>query len=594
MGTSNQKILPMGTMQHYLSRKATLFMPIAGSGRRMGSQMARASLDPALSRCLLLEGEFTGQREDACRFLTRRGWHHSNSPWGALCGCWRPPPVRGTATTDQRASSACDGHPADGSAAEPTEPDADLLDHKWIFWDPGECSGECRPVGTAHAVADEADGGSPQMSGPIQGQLARGGGAWDHEEVGGGGGGARLSRQPPESRLPLSQGLSGLHSRSSQPSSKGAVHRPSSRRSSDGQLAACMQEPPTNAHTQGNASSFHNGVMDQYGGEVGGQGTPRVSASADTRTDADGSSHGGEGGDAISTLREPVGCIPRMGGWLDYYAWRGLASTCPAALMLHMPLTLFYFLQLSRSSIPGLASPGCHVDVLVLGPDEEYRNLAPFKELAALLPATHLHLHMIGPAVPAARDGERIILKAARRPSSPTLSEPRHAAHDRRRSLHGTNREHRDSGGEAHVDDMEAEEGTVERVESARQDHVDRPTPPLPPGRQAPTCREIPAGEPRGSLEVHLMRGLCHERVPDLHLPQGRAVDLVVGFNAGIAAYASWLPTLRFITSGGCGSTPPSFFTDYAEEAVLMALAAVTSDPLLLARYTITHQDGRL
>lgn len=57
---------------------------------------------------------------------------------------------------------------------------------------------------------------------------------------------------------------------------------------------------------------------------------------------------------------------------------------------------------------------------------------------------------------------------------------------------------------------------------------------------------------------------------------------VVAPLSAGLAAYASWVPTLKLLTARG---GPPCVFTDYCEEAalrgaqVLAALAPYQHDP---------------
>lgn len=103
--------------------------------------------------------------------------------------------------------------------------------------------------------------------------------------------------------------------------------------------------------------------------------------------------------------------------------------------------------------------------------------------------------------------------------------------------------------------------------------------PPLPP-------------QPQGRLKLHFWRGLYHNLVDDpphpTFLSAVRACNVVVGLNAGLPAYPSWIPTIQLLLTcrrpddeveGGSlrnnihsrhSEAHPTLclFTDYNEEAV--------------------------
>ena len=74
-------------------------------------------------------------------------------------------------------------------------------------------------------------------------------------------------------------------------------------------------------------------------------------------------------------------------------------------------------------------------------------------------------------------------------------------------------------------------------------------------------------GESGGELQIELFRGNYADLAPRLARPH-----LVFGPNAGLAAYPTWLPTLRLLARPGA---PPSVFTDLCEEAAERACDAL-------------------
>lgn len=79
-----------------------------------------------------------------------------------------------------------------------------------------------------------------------------------------------------------------------------------------------------------------------------------------------------------------------------------------------------------------------------------------------------------------------------------------------------------------------------------------------------------------GHLTVHCIRGLCHECTPEGFLNEWRP-HVVMGLNAGLAAYKSWVPTLQLlhIRCEDSGRQQPPMvccFSDFNEEAVERSL----------------------
>lgn len=80
-------------------------------------------------------------------------------------------------------------------------------------------------------------------------------------------------------------------------------------------------------------------------------------------------------------------------------------------------------------------------------------------------------------------------------------------------------------------------------------------------------CKNSDSVLSRGSVTMSLWRGLYHDR----HAELGAPPDLIFAANAGLAAFSSWHPTLRLIES----LNVPALFTDYCEEAAVMAVQTI-------------------
>lgn len=68
-------------------------------------------------------------------------------------------------------------------------------------------------------------------------------------------------------------------------------------------------------------------------------------------------------------------------------------------------------------------------------------------------------------------------------------------------------------------------------------------------------------------VTMKLWRGLYHDKYAEL----GNAPDLIFAGNAGLAAFTSWHVTLQLIES----LDVPAIFTDYCEEAAVMAVETI-------------------
>eukprot|EP00879_Flechtneria_rotunda_P007958 GHRR01008337.1.p1 GENE.GHRR01008337.1~~GHRR01008337.1.p1 ORF type:complete len:564 (+),score=163.92 GHRR01008337.1:561-2252(+) len=97
----------------------------------------------------------------------------------------------------------------------------------------------------------------------------------------------------------------------------------------------------------------------------------------------------------LHTLEQPCST------WADYYCCRGMSLTSPAALALQVPVTLWHLLvHVLLDWGWELPEPGQSITIIYLGAQVELLMLPMFMELAMLLPNHHIDLHMVGPRVP--------------------------------------------------------------------------------------------------------------------------------------------------------------------------------------------------
>ncbi|KAL4348054.1 hypothetical protein GQ457_17G024600 [Hibiscus cannabinus] len=205
--------------------------------------------------------------------------------------------------------------------------------------------------------------------------------------------------------------------------------------------------------------------------------------------------------------------------WKDYYEWRCIPLQSPVSLLLHWPLTVYQAIQ-----IAGLGSLNSEIRKLrihYLGPEKELLQLAVFGELRALFPGVLLQIELIGPAVPHHRDGGKI--------------------------------------------DLHSYVHCTEQDCNCKYENENTSC-----GVGAHTSSAV-------MLQLH--RGYYHERFIDIS--KDSLPHLVIAPNAGVAAYASWLPTIELIKK----INVPAVFSDYCEEACHLAACCIN---------TVTSQPPRL
>lgn len=204
----------------------------------------------------------------------------------------------------------------------------------------------------------------------------------------------------------------------------------------------------------------------------------------------------------------------QLQSWEDYYKWRDIPFDSPVALLLHWPLSLSHAICVSEFRI---RNPNPNPNPKCL----ETRN------------PNSLRVHYLGPE----RELDQLPVFAELLALFPGVSI-----------------------------------------------HIDFVGPGVPPFRDGESlefssfcrcsdngcvCKKKESFLCKRGVTVQLWRGLYHDRYAEL----GDSPDLVFGANAGIAAFSSWHPSLRLIET----LDVPVFFTDYCEEAAVMAMETIQS-----------------
>ncbi|CAN6448521.1 unnamed protein product [Victoria cruziana] len=145
-----------------------------------------------------------------------------------------------------------------------------------------------------------------------------------------------------------------------------------------------------------------------------------------------------------------------------------------------------------------------------LGPEKELHQLPAFGELRVLFPGVNVSIELVGPSIPQNRDGEHVIL----------------------------------SGYAKCLDEECKCKFLNENKASATHDY---------------------------RLNLRLWRGFYHDRFRDI-LKDGLP-HYIIGPNAGIAAYASWKPTVELIRNMNL----TAIFSDYSEEAAHLAAHCIST-----------------
>eukprot|EP00850_Spirogloea_muscicola_P018552 SM000171S03241 [mRNA] locus=s171:271358:274709:+ [translate_table: standard] len=225
----------------------------------------------------------------------------------------------------------------------------------------------------------------------------------------------------------------------------------------------------------------------------------------------------------------------QLATWQDYYAWSGLPLGSPAALLLHLPLTVYHALNLS--SITTSFTRRELVVVHLIGADKELQALDVFTELLLLLPVDCLQIHF-------SAEGPQMELKL-----------PPFFMHDDLIGRHGRR--------------CYLPRDPMSPLAEASRQHEELTEPAAAPHKR---------GFCTPKLELTFHKGLYHDIVATAL--KDSCPDLVLAPDAGLAAYTTWQPTLKLLSSAGCAAV----FTDYCEEAALLAARAMAAAGPLVKR----------
>ncbi|XP_024923646.3 uncharacterized protein LOC107435276 isoform X3 [Ziziphus jujuba] len=199
--------------------------------------------------------------------------------------------------------------------------------------------------------------------------------------------------------------------------------------------------------------------------------------------DCSRSTNGWDLPDELCPCKEPVYPISKhLCSWKEYYEWSY------THLFLFQPLTIYH-----ATKVVGLGSWASQISkqlqIHYLGPEKELQQLAVFAELHALFPDVHVHMELIGPAIPQSRDGEKIDLCKY--------------AHCLRTDCF-----------------CKSSSNTWGSNSSENL-----------------------------AITLQLRRGFYHDRYKDI--AKESSPHFIIAPNAGIAAYSSWLPTMELIKELG-------------------------------------------
>lgn len=186
----------------------------------------------------------------------------------------------------------------------------------------------------------------------------------------------------------------------------------------------------------------------------------------------------------LCPCRGPLSSLQKqLDTWEDYYEWRCIPLHSPVAILLHLPLTLYWAAQLTLGRSLNFGAID-ELNIHYLGPDKELSQLAVFSELRAIFSGIRVRLELVGPAVPENRDGERIDL--------------------------------------------------YWYAQCNETDCVCKSS-----------DKDFSSGASTLGLTVRLHSGYYHDRYRDL--AKDSLPHLIIAPNAGIAAYTSWSPTIELI-----------------------------------------------
>lgn len=244
---------------------------------------------------------------------------------------------------------------------------------------------------------------------------------------------------------------------------------------------------------------------------------------------------------------------PALQNWRDYYTLRMLSFDDPVAMILDAPLTLFWAIQQTQACLIKLTSHNQQSTVIYyLGAQKELDQWPVFLELLCLMPHQFTHIHFISPDVPSNLAGKCKAFRLQQINADTQCAKLEMTdSQDADLSL-----AYGDVG-----DDSSKQNWELPRHTLANLDVITVPT-------QCDVSSSADSDDITSGLQLSFHTGCYHDVAHELQ-HRSAPPDLVFGANAGLAAYPSWVPTLKLLSQQ---DAPPAMFTDFCEEAAVQAI----------------------
>ncbi|KAA3482914.1 zinc finger MYND domain-containing protein 15 [Gossypium australe] len=251
--------------------------------------------------------------------------------------------------------------------------------------------------------------------------------------------------------------------------------------------------------------------------------------------------------------------------WKDYYEWRCIPLQSPVSLLLHWPLTVYHAIQLA--GLGSLTSEISKLRIHYLGPEKELLQLAVFGELHALFPGVFVQIELIGPAVP----HHRFVLPSVS--AEIVLLVSLYCCYVKYPFINRLFLLLLQTVKSFPLGLIFAFVRDGDKIDLHSYAHCFEQDCDCRYKNENTSCN---IGHASSAVTLQLHRGYYHDRFLDIS--KDSLPHLVIAPNAGVAAYASWLPTIELIKE----INVPAVFSDYCEEACNLAaccINAVTNQP---------------
>lgn len=112
--------------------------------------------------------------------------------------------------------------------------------------------------------------------------------------------------------------------------------------------------------------------------------------------------------DSLQSREEALG----IRSWTSYYVARGVDGNIPIAILMDMPMTVFWGVQRLVEKRGG-DSKDEDIKIYIVGVEGEFQIWPLFLELGSLMPDVHFEIHMIGPELPSWCHGKQVKVQSA-------------------------------------------------------------------------------------------------------------------------------------------------------------------------------------